>query len=289
MYTPTNPKLSIITLTVKSRVRRLATLSAIIHNQIECLSEPLLVEHVCVPDEVSDESYGEKMRRSLTIARGDYVCWLDDDDMVSGNYVAKLFEYVTADPTTDPPNQTPDVVTFQSLRLDTGETWDLRLRSNDWVDVAGHMYMSANHYCVWRREIANKSPWLPRQYGSEVVWYTCLRYAFPDLLEYRIPLTLHLYRYDPLDTLCQRPNDVEQSKIELAGGVECYKDVDGNVLASLKGEAVIRDDDMVSVIDARGKVYSRSRKELGPAMCVVKLWPDTESPNDDTEATARPV
>lgn len=162
----------------------------------------LPVEHLI---EEGPERYGVKMRRSIERAGGRYICWLDDDDLVEPNYVSAIIDAIRSEPT-------PHVVTFGSYTPGCPPVW-LRSGHHDDSgfldnDRTRGVIKSANHYCAWRKDIASSVPWLPRNYGAEVAWYTGLRHQWHGrIIEHHIPQPLHIYCYNEKKTKCQdRPS-----------------------------------------------------------------------------------
>lgn len=211
------PLLTVITLHLPHRAFKLQELRAILGEQIAPYGD--VVEHLIISD--SSVTYGELMGRSVRQARGQYVCWMDDDDLPEPEYVDEIMKAIRTEPA-------PDVVTFASYspRPNGDRIW-ARLRfgakDNEFEDGQG-VTKSANHYCAWRREIAASAVWLPRNYGAEYIWYTSLRLAYPNLREVYIPKLLHRYVYNAADTRCQNATSIGRS---LANG--------GNVVHILKG------------------------------------------------------
>lgn len=189
--------LSIITLTVAGREASLERLRTEISKQI---GQRPFVEHLVVP---GSGSYGMKMRSSLEMANGHHVCWIDDDDFVSCDYVSSIVGAIS--------DHDPDVVTFGSDMVGYRRMWFHANVQDRCREYDGAQVWTANHYCAWRRSIALTSTWLPRNYGSETAWYKLLSLAYPKLREHHIHKMLHLYYYNPETTLCQDKVSIEKS------------------------------------------------------------------------------
>ena len=190
------PTLSVITLTVPQRQEQLELLKAELAKQIGDHD----VEHFI---QEGLEPYGTKMRMSLEAARGQYVCWMDDDDWPSPDYISELVNGI---------GNSPDVITFGSYTPGSvSHCWLRANREDNCESTELYIVKTANHYCAWKREIALSAPWLPRWYGAEVVWYTLLSLGYPNLVEHHIPKILHEYRYDSSKTLCQNRKAIDAS------------------------------------------------------------------------------
>jgi predicted O-methyltransferase YrrM len=216
---PIPPLLTIATLTIPSRKLDLQGLMIEIAFQIG--DEP--VEHLI---EEGPERYGVKMRRSLERSSGQYVCWLDDDDLVHPAYVSSILKGIRSTPT-------PDVVTFGSYTpgnppawLRWGVTDDYGLREDGYGKVK-----TANHYCAWRRDIVMSVPWLPRNYGAELAWYTGLRHEWRGkITEHHIPEVLHTYCYNPNGTQCQDRPSIDDSLKDGGNKVTILRHKEGVIL-----------------------------------------------------------
>lgn len=180
------------------------------------------VEHLI---EEGPERYGFKMRRSTERASGQYICWIDDDDWPMPGYISSILEGIRSRPT-------PDVVTFGSYTPGCVPAW-LRfgVKDNSGVAADGGNIKAANHYCAWKIAVAASSPWLPRNYGAEFVWYTALRHQYTGkLVEYHIPKVLHEYRYDAQGTRCQDRRSISESLKDGGARVLVLRHKDGQML-----------------------------------------------------------
>src|SRR5210317_1001189 len=86
-------KLSILIPTLYSRLRSISNLLEELNYQIQ--SAPVQV--LWIGDNKSI-SIGEKRNQLLDNAKGEWVCFVDDDDMVSNNYVSTLLEAIDLNP-----------------------------------------------------------------------------------------------------------------------------------------------------------------------------------------------
>ena len=95
-------------------------------------------------------SIGEKRNNLITLAKGDYVVFIDDDDMVSDDYVELMLAAQ---------RNKPDVITFQSEYTEDGRNpkpvyYDIKFQRD--VDHKDSFDRMPDQKCCWRREIAEK-------------------------------------------------------------------------------------------------------------------------------------
>lgn len=95
---PENMKLSVLVCSIS---RRLADL-AVLLSELEKQAQGKPVEILWLGDNCS-MTVGEKRNKLLGLAKGDYVCFVDDDDMVEDEYLCRILRGV---------EQNPDVVCF---------------------------------------------------------------------------------------------------------------------------------------------------------------------------------
>lgn len=108
---------------------------------------------------------GEKRQALLEKARGEYVCFLDDDESVAPNYVEELLRlcYVK-----------PDIGTFSSIsKLDN--FWCLVVMSLKHAEnqqvFPGIVLRRPWHICPVRRDLALKAKFPESNYGEDWVWF----------------------------------------------------------------------------------------------------------------------
>jgi hypothetical protein len=126
----------------------------------------------------------------VKIALGDYVVFVDDDDLVSPNYVSAICECVRG--------ENPDVATFTVLVQRRGRELPCRYHPAFSHENRRTEYRrKPNHLCVWRRELAASRPFPDVRYGEDTAWATAMA-----PLAQRVSVideTLYVYAYDPKD------------------------------------------------------------------------------------------
>jgi glycosyltransferase involved in cell wall biosynthesis len=154
--------LSILIPSIPSRIEsHLIALISELEAQINALNNPSEVELLIVCDN-KRRSIGYKRQALLDIAKGDYVCWIDDDDIVKPNYVAELVNGCKQD---------VDVVTFKqwviiNRGIPMGLTFELGYEKNDEPSLNGFK-RPPWHVCAWRRSIAIEGKYPDSMYGED--------------------------------------------------------------------------------------------------------------------------
>ena len=139
-------KLSILIPTLHSRKDRLDNLMAALSPQ-----KTSEVEIVVVPDE-RQMSIGQKRNMLLSQSRGQYVAFVDDDDMVPPDYVARILKALEANPDC---TSLTGRITFSD---GYSRPFIHSLRYDKWVDdhEGKVYYRPPNHLNAVRRDLAIK-------------------------------------------------------------------------------------------------------------------------------------
>jgi len=196
---PDNIKLSILILSIPSRIHFLKPLMEKLENQI---GEREDVEIISLMDNKS-LGISEKRNELMKIARGSHLAWIDDDDDVADNYVEKLTQTIADNPTVD-------VISFNQLcYLEGIEAKVFAKMGNPHEAVVmcphnPHRYKDTlrppYHWCVWKTSLARSELFInPHttkgvQIGEDIDW---LQRLYPKVEEsvYLEKDTLHIYRY----------------------------------------------------------------------------------------------
>ncbi len=206
----TTPILSILTPAVPSRLDQLATLCDEIARQIG--DQP--VEHLVLLDN-KKRTVGEKRDALLRMARGQYVAFVDDDDDISLDYVARILAAAET---------RPDVITFkqhakvnddeaiiefklgnQNAPFDGAPRW--QKIEGKWKEILAErpvIKRNAWHICAWSRRLAIMSHFPASNYGED--WsFAAPLCALPNLREVHIPEVLHFYNHSTATTEAPPP------------------------------------------------------------------------------------
>ncbi len=177
--------LSILVPTVPGREAKLGRLLASLDPQVNARSD---IELLVLRD-TRGMTIGEKRTRMVSIARGEYVAFVDDDDAVAADYVQTIVVHLA---------EKPDVVCFDVIVHGHGAPkpchYGLTLGHENLSD---RYHRKPNHLMVWRREIAASVPFPSMRTGEDTAWANLVCAVASK--EVRIPRILYTYDYDPAD------------------------------------------------------------------------------------------
>src|SRR5665213_3420706 len=115
-------KLSILICSLQKRLNQLALLAEHLQKQAE--GKP--VEILWLGDNKT-MSVGEKRNKLLAMAKGDYVCFVDDDDWVADDYIESILKGA---------EQKPDCICFDAVySTDEGDTIPVHYSVNNILNV----------------------------------------------------------------------------------------------------------------------------------------------------------
>jgi glycosyltransferase involved in cell wall biosynthesis len=177
--------LSILICSLECRARLLARLLAILEPQVKDRGDVEVIVRVddgAVP-------IGAKRNALLDEAVGEYVAWIDDDDLVSDDYVASLLDAL---------GSRPDCVGFRVRRFTDGKPHydsihSLRYTKYDVGVEDGQRvyYRSPNHLCPIRRDLALQARFPEWDRGEDATYAVRVR----PLLKTEVFIDRHLYSY----------------------------------------------------------------------------------------------
>lgn len=152
------PRLSILLCTVISR----AQLFAKLHDHVKKQAEGKPVEIIVACDN-KEISIGKKRQNLIEAATGDYVCFIDDDDMVSDDYVDRILAALES---------SPDCVGFLITCTTNGKnprSAIASMRYKEWAEnVDGYAHVrTIYHKTPVRREIALKVGFPDLRYAED--------------------------------------------------------------------------------------------------------------------------
>lgn len=200
----------------------------------------LLVEY-----DRGEKTSGQKRFDITQKAMGDYVCFVDDDDQVSSDYVKEILEGCKQD---------KDVITFclEMTRSDRPKTeiWRFGLQTNQ----RSQGKMMVNHLCAWRRETATRVSWCPDVgYADDQLWMQPLYHAGLVQTEYHLPEVLYHYQFSPQVTQNQKTDRMAFTRQYVGSGLRCFKE-DDELLVEVGGleryqhSVVVRDRNRVETL-----------------------------------------
>ena len=136
-------------------------------------------------------SVGRKRNILLSIARGRYFAFIDDDDMVSSDYVSVLLDAIGK-------ANGADVIVFRQdcIHADTGEVEHCEYGLGYEYTKTGDQWRGKPaHTMAWRTDVVQDVEFPDGNFGEDVGWVAgaCKR----AVTEYRLDSTLYTYRFDP--------------------------------------------------------------------------------------------
>jgi hypothetical protein len=142
---------------------------------------------------------GRKRTILLSMAKGEYFAFVDDDDTVAPDYVARLLTTIEANPGVD-------VITFgqKCVHADTGMVercrYGLTMKYHTWLpDESKPLLWNWEglpaHTMCWRTDLVQDIPFPDGNFGEDVGWVK--RACGRAKAEVEIPACLYTYQFDP--------------------------------------------------------------------------------------------
>lgn len=181
------PKLSILICHAPGREHFLKRLKDVIMPQIDTVAEVLI-------DDDPDISIGAKRNSLLDMAEGDYVAFIDDDDLVSDNYVSLLMEGI---------NKGVDCCSLKGIITEDGNNPLIfehsivynAYRTTDSPPNEVRYERFPNHLNCIRADIAKRF-WFPEtNHGEDTDWATQIHNSGLIKTEHYIPEVIYYYQY----------------------------------------------------------------------------------------------
>lgn len=162
---------------------------------LQCVGKP--VEHLIVCDN-RHRSVGLKRQACLDIARGEYIAFVDDDDEISPDYVAKILDAIA--------DTGADVITFDQMAHVNHQSalvnFDLANGDNPFIaDTV--VKRGAWHVNVWKRELVKDCVFPDNSYGEDLVWSLQARQRVKT--HHHIDAILHEYHHSSETTAAPSP------------------------------------------------------------------------------------
>jgi len=164
-------------------------------------------------------SSGVKRSTLTSLAKGKYICFIDDDDLLTNDYVDQLLAGC---------HSNADVITFNLEMFNNGvfrDRWQFGLYPND----RKKGLMCVNHLCAWKKEIATLVNWDPLLGNSDDwLWFQPLYYAGVITSQYHICKTLYKYLFYGDVTSNQRIEKINFAKQYVSRGFRCFRHKETN-------------------------------------------------------------
>ena len=183
----TEPVWDILVLSVLQRADKLAKLLKVL--------EPQLNDKVAVLILTDNQDYdvGHKRTKLLAASQAEYVSFIDDDDMVSKDYVSSIFPYL---------NGLNEFIGFEMTYLQNGKPNKMKKpvkinpKYRDWWEDSEAWWKDIYHIGVIKRAIAERFEFSGMQ-GEDGRWAGNIREA--GLVDKYAYVNKPLYTYDKVD------------------------------------------------------------------------------------------
>lgn len=179
------PKLSILICHQPDRherVKFLSRLKQIVWPQLQLYAEMRIHEGIGI-------SIGQKRNELLQDAEGEYVCFIDDDDRVTDDYVERLMEGI---------NKGVDCCSLKGIITEDGKnpkTFIHSIRYDSWYEKDGIYYRNPNHLNAVRASIAKQMKFPETNHGEDKSYSDQLKQSGLIKTEYWIEDTIYYYEY----------------------------------------------------------------------------------------------
>jgi len=179
--------LSILIPTIPGRSSKLAALLSCLDPQVAARDD---VELLVFRDN-RRMTIGEKRNKLVQLAQGEYVAFVDDDDMVKSDYVEVICSELT--------QNEPDVLCFVVTVRGYG-THDKPCRyhpSFEHVTLRNEYQRKPNHLMVWKKQHAVSVPFPTINHGEDTEWAS--KMAAKAVHVSVISRALYVYQFDSND------------------------------------------------------------------------------------------
>lgn len=175
-------RLSILICTMASRKRYLDRLLRVLNNQNKTGEVEILISK-----DKDSVSVGEKRNNLISKAVGEYICFVDDDDVVSVNYIPYILYAM---------KENPDVITFEGWMTTNGKftaNFVIKL-GEEYKSRNGVYYRFPNHLAIIKRDIASGFKFKDVSFGEDYDW--ALRIKEANALKSSVHIKSKIYHYD---------------------------------------------------------------------------------------------
>ena len=189
--------LTVLVITLKNRASELKELLDLLYHQAD--QKP--VQILWLGDNKSLIT-GDKRNAIMSLANGRYLTFVDDDDLITENYIEKILEAI---------DHNPEVITFLVDKHRNGthekfQRFDIDYQQNyTTVDRAAkrrYQNMVPNHLCVWRKDII-KEAFPPHKKTEDLKWADKQTQHYTKEGQYHINEVLYYYMFDNRTTETQ--------------------------------------------------------------------------------------
>lgn len=178
-------KLTLLILSLPNRLQYLDPLLRRINKQI--VREPVQVLYL---GDNKSVTVGEKRNLVLSLAKGRYVAFIDDDDMIAEDYIKEVLEATKTN---------PEVITFNYVKTNSGQdAKEHRYYKNNGRSIyqspdRTHYKLLPNHLCVWRKDVITED-FPEKNLKEDHIWAERMDGKYNHVVN--IDKTLYYYQYD---------------------------------------------------------------------------------------------
>lgn len=181
---------SILIATIQERHAQFKLLALDLLRQIKTLGLEEQVEIVFYPDD-RQVTVGYKRNQLINCAQGQYISFIDDDDLVHANYVGLIYPHLLTN---------PDCVKLVGVMTQPGHAPILRVHSikyPEYLNTPDCLYRPPTHLNPMRKSIANQFKFLETNFGEDKYW--TMQIAKSGLLKIEADMTepYYFYQFDP--------------------------------------------------------------------------------------------
>ena len=192
------PLLTILIPTLKSRFDKLKEQV----QRIEYQRQTYPVQILWLGDNKSI-SVGEKRNNLLGLAKGQWVCFVDDDDEILDGYVNNILRTIEG-------SSHKKVITFFGKQTDNGiPTQSFRYgkqygrNHKQLIDGETWKVMLPDHLCIWKTETARLEEFPKKQLGEDHAWAQKMVRHYDESDQVEIPDYLYHYHFNRNLTECR--------------------------------------------------------------------------------------
>lgn len=206
---------------------------------------------------------GVKRNRLIKASKGDYFAFVDDDDMVSDDYIDQLLYAM---------GRTPDVVTFRLYREARHETFIFLANFLDRIRIDQNTYIyTPNPVCCWRRDIGTSIAFQPMLgFNDDCFWYKPLLFSGLIKTESHIASILYYYMYNSIITVNQQKERRTIAKTWAGMGIEFFL-VGNKIYSAMDSIDAIKNHQYISVLCNDATVRWIDRKVLGNPFLILRI------------------
>lgn len=189
-------ELSILILTLPTRIDSYARLIKSLNQQVieNNLISRVQILALCDTKEIS---VGEKRNIILNKSCGKYICFIDDDDLISSDYLIKIINAIQSN---------ADVITFcgEYVENEIRTAFSISMVHRGNYNYPNQFNRLPNHLCPIKKEIALNCLFTNKNYGEDSDYAEKINKHIKN--EFHIENKLYFYMYDS-NTSQTKPNN----------------------------------------------------------------------------------